>query len=123
MKKLKISVFEIVWYSICAIILLWGLTYVVLGCLAKYLPIPNDKNPLFLADASFAKIFGLGFFGWGLIIIGIGALAAVLVLILIAKRADRDTEKAARRAARLSRTNMFTAEENPQVVDAKFEEK
>ena len=41
-KKLPVSLFELVWYPICALVILWGLTYVVLGLVNKY----NDLSSL-----------------------------------------------------------------------------
>lgn len=117
-KKLPLTKFEIVWYSICAAFALWGLTYTILGLLAKNLPIPTDKNYLAQASNAIASVFGLGFFGWGLIILGASALAATIALLANAKKTDRDFEKAQRRAARLNRT---TFGDQPEVVDANSE--
>ena len=41
-KKLPVSIFELVWYPICALVIIWGLTYVVLGLVTKY----NNINAL-----------------------------------------------------------------------------
>lgn len=124
-KKLKLTTFEKVWYPITGAFGAWGLTYVILGCLAKYLPIPESKNALAKADSAIASVFGLGFFGWGLIILGISVLATVICLLAVAKHADREFEKAQRRAARLNRGNMFDEESKPtgEVVEANFKEK
>jgi len=124
-KKLELTKFEIVWYIICATFGLWGLVYTILGLLANNLPIPSDKNALLNASKALASVFGLGFFGWGLIILGISAVAAVIVLLAVSKKADREYEKAQRRAARLNRANLFddSTVENSEVVEAKFEEK
>lgn len=97
-RKCKLSVFEIVWYSICGALALWGLTYVILGTCARLL-VDSDLNS---ANKVIAKTFGLGFLGWGLIIIAIAAVAAIIVLCSYAKKTDKEFEKAQRRAARLS---------------------
>lgn len=118
-KKLPLSKFEIVWYSICTAFALWGLTYIILGLIAQNLAVPASKNYLAQASEALASVFGLGFFGWGLIILGVSAVAASIVLLVNAKKTDRDYEKAQRRAARLARTTF--GEETPEVVDAKSE--
>ena len=101
MKKLNLSIFELVAYGIAAILALWGLTYIVLGLLGNYLNIAAEDNVLLKGSNALAKIFGLGFLGWGLIIVSIGALVAVLFLCINAKKSDKEAEKAARRAARI----------------------
>ena len=100
----KTKIFEIVWYSICGALALWGLTYTVLGLVAGELGIHSSKNVLLQASNKIQELFGLGFFGWGLIILGIASLAAVIVLLVFAKSADRDFEKNQRRAARRNAT-------------------
>ena len=118
MKKLKISIKELIFYIISGALGLWGLTYVVLGLVANNLKMPLDKNPLKAADNAIANAFGLGFLPWGLIIFSIGALIAFIVLMVFSKTADRDYEKQARRAARVNR-NTFKKE--PEVVEAPVE--
>lgn len=97
-KKCKLSIFEIVWYSICLAVGVWGLTYIVLGLVAGASKIDSTLNE---ANTSFKGVFGLGFLGWGLIILGIATLAAVIVLCTVARKSDKEFEKAQRRAARL----------------------
>ncbi len=98
------QIFEIVWYSICGGVGLWGLTYIVLGIVAQELTVHSTKNPLLQASNTIQKYFGLGLFHWGLIILAIAAVAAIIVLLVFAKRVDRDFEKTQRRAARRSAT-------------------
>ncbi len=99
MKKLPLSLFEIVWYSLMAGLGLWGLTYIVLGLVAAYAPIPDSENKLVEGNAAIVKAFKLGFFGWGLIILAIAAVCAVIALLLTSRKADREFEKSQRRAA------------------------
>lgn len=115
-KQLKVSPFEIVWYSLTGAVGLWGLTYVVLGLVAAFYPATSENNPLGKADKTIADLFGLGFLYWGLIILAIAVVAAVFVLCIYAKTTDREVEKAQRRAARL-------AAQNNAVVDAEVEPK
>ena len=102
-RSLRITKFELVWYIICGVLGLWGIVYIILGLVATNINIPSAKNDLLAANNSFQSIFGLGFFGWGLILLSIGAVAAVIVLCVYARGVDRDYEKQQRRAARLNR--------------------
>ena len=116
-KKLPISIFEIIWYSICAGVILWGLTYVVLGVVTKY----NDIDALTEFNQNFTKLFGLGIYFWGLIIIAIAVTAAVVVLLFYAKIFDRASEREQRRSARLSalkKEEKVVDEQTPEVVEA-----
>ena len=97
-KKLPLSIFEIVWYSICALVIIWGLTYIVLSLIDKY----NDLSALHSFATGFKKTFGLTLYFWGLIIIGIGVVAGVTVMIIFAKTFDRAADREQRRSARLS---------------------
>ena len=119
-KKLPVSIFELVWYPICALVILWGLTYVVLGLVTKY----NDINALKEFNAGFTKMFGLGLYFWGLIIIAIGVVAGVAVMLIFAKTFDHATEREQRRNARLNalkKDDKVVSEQQPEVVEAKAE--
>ena len=116
-KKLPISIFEIIWYTLCASVILWGLTYVVLGIITKY----NDIDALTEFNQNFTKLFGLGIYFWGLIIIAIAVTAAVVVLLFYAKIFDRASEREQRRSARLSalkKEEKVVDEQTPEVVEA-----
>ncbi len=101
-KSNKISIFEIIWYSLCGGIGLWGLTFIVLGVIARNLKSDAD---LVLGDAAYKAAMKLGFFNSGLILLVAATLAAVIVLLITAKKADREVEKQQRRAARLAAAN------------------
>ena len=106
-KKLKqLSVFEIVAYSILILLGLWGFVYTVLGFVCEFISVHNGLKE---ANAYIKSTFGTGFLTCGLIVIGVSAVAAVIVLLFNAKKSDRDFEKAQRRAARLKK--------KPDVVD------
>ncbi len=119
-KKRKLKLVELIIYITCGALALWGFTYIVLGLLANNLPLPEANNPLKSADNVIKSLFGLGFFGWGLILFGVFATAAALFLIYFAKDVDKDYEKRQRRAARLQRNNINDVKE-PEVIDAKVE--
>ena len=119
MKKLPLTIFEIVAYSILILMGLWALIYVALGIACEF--IRYDTS---VAEAN-AKL-NLGFLWEGLIILGATAIAAVVVLLIHAKKTDRDFEKAQRRAARLNKkapTQEVVEAEVAPVEEANPEEK
>lgn len=97
-KNRKVSIFEIVWYLLCGLVILWGCTYVVLSLVNKY----NELKGLDEFASNFEKTFGLSLYFWGLIIIAIGVVAGVTVMIIYAKTFDRAADREQRRSARLS---------------------
>ena len=98
-KKLPVSIVELVWYPICALVIIWGLVYVILGLVTKY---NGDLTSLAEFNADFKKTFGLNLYFWGLIIIAIGVVAGVAVMLFYAKIYDRASEREQRRSARLN---------------------
>ena len=119
-KKLPISIFEIVWYSICVLVILWGLTYVTLALVDQF----NKLTNLHKFATDFNKTFGLSLYFWGLIIIAIGIVAGVTVMIIFAKTFDRAADREQRRSARLSaikKDDKVVAEQNTEVVEPKEE--
>lgn len=119
--KLPVSIFELVWYPICALVILWGLTYVVLGLVTKY----NNISALTEFNTNFTKQFGLNLYFWGLIIVVIGVVAGVVVMLIFAKTFDRATEREQRRSARLNALKKddekVVAEQPAEVVETKAE--
>ena len=97
-KKLPVSLFELVWYPICAAVVIWGLTYVVLGLVNQF----NDFTSLNDFCKDFLKNFKLDIYYWGLIIIAIGVIAGVVVCLFFAKTYDRAADREQRRSARLN---------------------
>lgn len=119
--KLPVSIFELVWYPICALVIIWGLTYVVLGLVTKY----NNINALTEFNANFTKQFGLDLYFWGLLIIVFGVVAGVAVMLIFAKTFDRATEREQRRSARLNALkkddDKVVAEQPAEPAEAKAE--
>lgn len=109
-KKLPVSLFELVWYPICVAVILWGLTYVVLGLVNQF----NDFTSLNSFCTSFKNTFKLDIYFWGLIIIAIGVVAGVVVCLVYAKTFDKAADREQRRSARL---NALKKEDN-KVVDS-----
>lgn len=118
-KKLPLSIFEIVWYSICVLVMIWGLVYVILGLIDG----ANDLTSLHKFMANFKKTFGLTMYFWGLIIFAIGVVAGVTVMIIYARTFDKAADREQRRSARLSALNKkedkVVAEQQPEVVEEK----
>ena len=97
-KKLPVSLFELVWYPICVAVILWGLTYVVLGLVNQF----NDFSSLNAFCKDFKSNFKLDIYFWGLIIIAIGVVAGVAVCLFFAKTFDKAADREQRRSARLN---------------------
>lgn len=120
-KKSKISIFEKIWYVLCALVVLWGLTYIVLGIISKF----ADIAPLDDFCKGFKRMFKLDIQFWGAIIIAIAAVAAVIVMLIFAKTFDRASDREERRSARLSalkKEEKVVAEQQPEVIsEAKAE--
>ena len=118
-KKLPLSLFEIIWYSICILVMIWGLVYVILGLIDG----ANDLTSLHKFMADFKKTFGLSMYFWGLIICAIGVVAGVAVMIIYAKTFDKAADREQRRSARLSgivkKEEKVVAEQEPEVVEEK----
>ena len=97
-KKLPVSLFELAWYPICVAVILWGLTYVVLGLVNQF----NDFSSLNAFCKDFKSNFKLDIYFWGLIIIAIGVVAGVAVCLFFAKTFDKAADREQRRSARLN---------------------
>ena len=120
MKKVRknLNVFEIVWYCLMALLAIWGITYIVLGLVAQNLPTTASDDGLVRINSEFAQIFGLDFFGWGLIILVIAAVSAIVVLLFFAKKVDVKYEKETRRAIRLAQLEKeVDKEEGVETID------
>ena len=123
-KKLQLHPAELVWYIICGLLAVWGLTYIVMGLVAENLPLTTDESSFALANKSFADIFGLDWLGWGLIILGIAAIGATVVLLALAGKSDREYEKNTRRAQRLAQleAEVIKEEESSEKVEPVIEQ-
>lgn len=118
-KELAFLILEIIWYVLCGLVGLWGLTYIVIGIVAQNLPITAEDGQFLETLAEFKETFKLSMFAWGLIIFAIAAVAAVVVLLARAGKSDREFEKNARRQARLS---ALLSDEEDEVVDVPVED-
>ena len=120
-KKLKISTFELVWYIICGLLVLWGLTYICIGAINHF----ASLSALDEFCHGFKRMFKLSIHIWGALIIAIGAVAAVIVLLIFAKTFDRAVDREQRRSARLAalkKEDKVVDNQQPEVVsEAKAE--
>lgn len=110
-KKPAIIIYEIVMYSIVGAVALWGLVYIILGLIAKYLPVISSSNPLTTFNDTIKRLFGLSPLWWGIIIFVIAALYIAISLILVNRKVEKDEEKKARREARLAHLKEIDEEE------------
>ena len=114
-KKLKVSIFELVWYILTGLLGAWGLTFITLGVIVRNLKPGSD---LAEADAAWKAAMKTNYFTAGLILLVTGVVLAVIVLCIFAKSADREVEKQQRRAARLAAANAAeAAQEQPQPTE------
>ena len=119
-KKFPLHPFEFVWYVLTGLVGAWGLTYIVLGLVAQNLPVKSEDEGLVKVNGDFAKTFKLDFFGWGLIILAIAAVAIVIALLLFSNKVDREYEKTVRRAQRMAQLEAEVDKEEG-VIDAEVE--
>ena len=112
--KLPITIVELVVYSLCALMALWGITYIVLGSVAANLV--SYKSDLVWTNNYLANgTAGMGFLEQGLLVLASAVLVSVVFLLAYSKNADRTYEKEQRRAAARASRRQFNTEET--VVD------
>ena len=103
-KKLPLSIFEIVAYSLCFLMGVWGIVYISLGIAANFARYDSALRATDLYLRAGTK--DMGFLLQGVLILAIAVVVAVVILLIFARNADRDYEKAQRRAAlRKARTS------------------
>ena len=91
---------EWVWYLIGAIFAAWGIAQIICGLVLEF-GTNVTEWPLNAANTRYTELFGLSLLHWGLILLAIGTITAVIVLCITAGKYDRESEKQSRRAARL----------------------
>ena len=106
----KVTIFEIVWYTLSGLIAVWGLTFLTFGVIVRH---SRSTDALYEADAAYKAAMKINFLNSGLILLPAGVIAAVVVLLLFAKTADREVEKQQRRAARIAAANSASVEAKP----------
>ena len=98
----KISKKERNWYIFASIVATIGLLFLIFGIIGDHFPGNYADNWVASSENGWLKNWSkLGYRYWGLILLGIGALVAIISLTVFAKEGDRDAERAARKAQRL----------------------
>ena len=102
-KNRRISWKEWTFYAIAIVIALFGLSLMITGIVGDNLGVSLENNPIKAAEKDFiATGFAMNFRNLGLVIIALGALVAIITLMVNAKKSDREHEKQLRRQERLS---------------------
>lgn len=102
-KNRRISWKEWTFYAIAILIALFGLSLMITGIIGDNLGVSLENNPIKAAEKDFiATGFAMNFRNLGLVIIALGALVAIITLMVNAKKSDREHEKQLRRQERLS---------------------
>ena len=102
-KNRRISWKEWTFYAIAIVIALFGLSLMITGIIGDNLGVSLENNPIKTAEKDFiATGFAMNFRNLGLVIIALGALVAIITLMVNAKKSDREHEKQLRRQERLS---------------------
>ena len=120
--KRKISKGEIAWIVVEGLFGLAGITFIVLGFVADYLPLLYSENVLLQSEQKLMKATG-GFltYRWlGFLLLLVGVIIALITLNYFAKRSDLSEEREVRRQQRLKIISESAAAEAPapEVVDA-----
>ena len=117
-KARRLSGGEITWTVIEGIFGVAGLTMIILGFIADYLPVAYSDNYLLQAQQDLmVRTSGHLTFRWlGVIFLLFGALLAVITLHAFAKKRDLSDERELRRQQRMKIINDSVSEEA--VVDA-----
>lgn len=102
-KNRRINWKEWTFYAIAIVIALFGLSLTITGIVGDNLGVSLENNPIKAAEKDFiATGFAMNFRNLGLVIIALGALVAIITLMVNAKKSDREHEKQLRRQERLS---------------------
>lgn len=102
-KEKSLSRKELAWYIAAGILLVWGLTFIVIGLIGDYYPALYSDNWVRTSENAWLTNWSnMGYFWWGMILAGVGVLMAVIVLTVSAREGEKDAERALRRAQRLA---------------------
>ena len=111
--KKQLPIKEIIWYIIAGFIAFGGVTMITFGLIGHFMNVPLEQN--FIKQAE--KEIVLNFTWWGLILLALGALVAIITLLVFAKVYDRDVEKTIRRQQRLESSTLATEMEIKPAVE------
>lgn len=91
------------WYILGGFLAFAGLVFLIFGIIGDHMPVKASDNwVIYSQDMWLTNWSGMGYRYWGLILLGLGTLIAVIALTYFASSGDRDSERAARRAQRLA---------------------
>lgn len=102
----KVTVKEFCWYAACGIIIVFGLICMIFGIVGYHMGGSASMN--FITNFEKKLPFGLRY--WGIIFMAAGVLVGIIVLLVNAKKADREVEKKIRREQRLAAQSSQTIE-------------
>jgi hypothetical protein len=121
----KIAGKELACYIVAGSFTLVGLVFYIFGLIGKfYNGLASDNWVAISEQAWLTNWSKMGWKWWGLILIGIGVLIAIISLSAWAKVADRDEERNLRRQQRLVlEQNATTGVSTENAVEVKTEEK
>lgn len=112
--KLPISKGELFWSIVASLIGVSGLVLSIIGIVGANLPVKLSDNGILQADMVFqGAMGGLTFTWFGVILVLLGSLVAVIFLNFYAKKADLDEERAIRKAQRMKILSSPVTEEKP----------
>ena len=102
----KVTTKEFIWYLGCGLIVFLGLVAIVFGIIGYHMKDPIGLNFV----EAFEEKIKIGLRYLGLIFVGVGVAAFVIVLLVNGKKADREIEKKIRREQRIAAQNSKTIE-------------
>lgn len=101
-KSKKLAKGEITVYAIAAFIALVGITFIIFGLIGSHYPGKDSENWVSISEKAWLVNWShIGYRWWGVILLLVGALVAVIGLTAYARSGDRDEERALRRRQRL----------------------
>lgn len=98
-KKSKITKAEVIWTIIVSLLLIAGITFIVLGFVADYLPAKASEN--YLGQTEFKAATNMTYRWFGVALMMGGVAIALITLNYFAHRSDVEEERAIRKAQRL----------------------
>lgn len=99
----KLSKKEKFFYVVASLLAITGTVFLIFGIIGSHYPGLYEDNWVAASENSWLVNWShMGYRWWGLILLGVGAIIAVITLAYFAKEGDRDTERAVRRAQRLA---------------------
>ncbi len=102
-----LSIFEITFYTVCAVLGVWGIVYIILGMIADYASVDGLVHFTNVIKSN----FGMNAFYWGIMILAIAAIAFAIAVLCVNRVVERESDKVSRREARLAHLKEIEEEE------------